>query len=215
MFSVTSSLPLIKPKDEMRKHHGQYIRFGKEFKFDPGRVEKFWERNCIAVGLAGSFVEPLEASSIGSTIQQVFALTQMLPSWSQDRYNKIVIDIFDNIVDYIVAHYLTRREDTPFWKYIKENLKVPKSLQDLLSVWEHRLPHSSDMYIPWEMFHAANYIPILHGLNWFDVNKIKSEYDSFPNHQRMEKEMKDLKNFYRRVPKKGHKRTLQMLTKRR
>ena len=202
-------------KDEMRKHHGQYIRFGKEFKFDPGRVEKFWERNCIAVGLAGSFVEPLEASSIGSTIQQVFALTQMLPSWSQDRYNKIVIDMFDNIVDYIVAHYLTRREDTPFWKYIKENLKIPKSLQDLLSIWEHRLPHSSDMYIPWEMFHAANYVPILHGLNWFNVNKIKHEYDSFPNHQRIEKEMKDLKDFYRRVPKKGHKRTLQMLTKRR
>ena len=51
MFSVTNSSLLIETRMRCEKHHGQYIRFGKEFKFDPGRVEKFWERNCIAVGL--------------------------------------------------------------------------------------------------------------------------------------------------------------------
>jgi len=136
----------------------------------------------------------------------------MLPSWDQERYNKIAIDMFDNIVDYIVAHYLTRRDDTPFWKYIKENLKIPNSLQDLLSVWKHRLPHSTDMYIPWEMFHAANYVPILHGLNWFDVKQIKTEYESFPDHEIVEKEIQDLKDFYKCIGKTGHKQTLQILT---
>lgn len=162
---------------EMEKYVGQKIRDAKHFKFEAGRLEKFWDKNCCAIGLSSNFVEPLEATSIGSSIQQVFALAAMLPSNDYMRYNEIVVGIYDNIVDYIVAHYLTTKEDTPFWKEIKNNLKIPDSLQYNLDMWKHRMPHNSDIDSSWVLFHANNYIPILHGLKWFDVDAIKAEYE--------------------------------------
>ena len=84
------------------------LDIGKEFKFDPGRVDKAWVNNCVSVGLSQSFVEPLEATSIGSAIQSVFAFLGHFPSNSKEQYNQCMADLFDNIVDYVQAHYLTK-----------------------------------------------------------------------------------------------------------
>ena len=161
---------------EMEKVYGQSLEIAKEFKFDPGRLEKAWHKNCYAVGLSQSFVEPLEATSIGSVIQQMFCFMHFLPSYDVDSCNEHVNAIFDNIVDYVQAHYLVKREDTPFWKEVKYNLKLTSGLQNQLEKWKNRLPMETDINCPWGMFSAVNYIPILHGLRWFDINKISQEY---------------------------------------
>ena len=148
----------------------------KKFKFDPGRMEKAWHKNCYAVGLSQSFVEPLEATSLGSVIQQMFAFINYYPSNSIDECNEIVNKIFDNIFDYVQAHYLTQREDTPFWKEVKYNLKITPSLQELLDTWKRRFPQSDDVMCRWGMFTALNYIPILYGLKWFDKKRVAKEY---------------------------------------
>ena len=59
---------------EMEEAYGQNLNIGKTFKFDPGRLETAWNKNCYSVGLSQSFIEPLEATSIGSIIQQVSVL---------------------------------------------------------------------------------------------------------------------------------------------
>ena len=61
---------------EMEKYYGHKIDISKHFKFDTGRLEKAWENNCYAIGLSQSFIEPLEATSIGSIIQQMFCFLQ-------------------------------------------------------------------------------------------------------------------------------------------
>ena len=162
--------------EEIEKCYGKELEVSREFKFDPGRLEKCWHNNCFAVGLSQSFVEPLEATSIGSVIQQMFCFLHFLPSYDVDRCNDHVNQIFDNIVDYIQAHYLIKKENTEFWKEIKYNFNLTDNLQNNLSIWNHKLPSPIDINCPWGMFSSINYIQILYGLDWFDIEKIKTEY---------------------------------------
>jgi len=175
---------------EMEEAYGQSLEIVKEFKFDPGRLEKAWHKNCYAVGLSQSFVEPLEATSIGSIIQQMFCFIHFLPSYDVDSCNQHINDIFDNIVDYIQAHYLVKKENTPFWKEVKYNLKLTSKLNNYLDKWKNRLPLNTDIECAWKLFGAANYIPILYGLDWFNVGKIKEEYDEMMLYNAVENEIK-------------------------
>ena len=161
---------------EMEKAYGQEITVNKTFKFDPGRLEKAWHKNCYAVGLSQSFVEPLEATAMGSVVQQMFAFIHTYPSNSIEECNDMVNGIFDNIFDYVQAHYLTKREDTSFWKEVKYDLKITSSLQKLLDKWERRFPQLSDIACQWAMFNTVNYIPILYGLKWFNTDKVLKEF---------------------------------------
>tara|TARA_B100001173_G_C15795878_1_gene465493 strand:- start:31 stop:741 length:711 start_codon:yes stop_codon:yes gene_type:complete len=161
---------------EMEEVYGQEISVNKTFKFDPGRLEKSWYKNCYAVGLSQNFVEPLEATSMGSVIQQMFAFIHTYPSNSIDECNEIVSGIFENMFDYVQAHYLVKKENTAFWKEVKNDLKITHSLQGLLDLWKVRFPQVTDVSYKWSMFNTMNYIPILYGLKWFDRKKVFEEY---------------------------------------
>jgi len=163
---------------EMEEVYGRSLDIAKQFRFDPGRLEKAWHKNCYAVGLSQSFVEPLEATSIGSVIQQMLCFMNYLPSYDADTCNEKVNAIFDNIVDYVQAHYLVKREDTPFWREVKYNLKLTPGLEKLLEKWKNRLPMPTDFFCSWGLFRPVDYIPILYGLKWFNIEKIKYEYQN-------------------------------------
>tara|TARA_B100001094_G_scaffold313646_1_gene351653 strand:+ start:4131 stop:5564 length:1434 start_codon:yes stop_codon:yes gene_type:complete len=161
---------------EMEEVYGQEIFVNKTFKFDPGRLEKSWYKNCYAVGLSQNFVEPLEATSMGSVIQQMFAFIHTYPSNSIDECNELVSGIFENMFDYVQAHYLVKKENTAFWKEVKNDLKITPSLQGLLDLWKVRFPQLTDVSYKWSMFNTMNYILILYGLKWFDRKKVFEEY---------------------------------------
>ena len=162
--------------DELERTYDREITVNKTFKFDPGRMEKAWHKNCYGVGLAQSFVEPLEATAMGSVVQQMFAFVHYFPSYSVDECNEVVDDIFDNIFDYVQAHYLVKKQDTLFWRDVKNNLKLTPSLQKLLNKWKIRFPQDVDVKCKWGMFNEVNYIQILYGLKWFDTQTVAKEY---------------------------------------
>ena len=196
---------------EIEESLGHPIEVAKEFTFNPGRLIKFWEGNCAAIGLSASFVEPLEATSIGSSIQQAFMLMNFLPSRDSVRFNDLSIKMFDNIVDYIVAHYLTRKEDTPFWKDYKNTRKIPDSLQYYLDQWRNRLPSESDCRTPWGMFSGINYIPVLYGLNWFDTAAIKKELDINGLSYRAQEQIDDARRNIDGTLEMGHKEAIKRI----
>ena len=168
------------------------FHFDKKFKFDPGRFENAWVNNCFAVGLSQSFVEPLEATSIGSAIQSMFCFLHHYPLNDREQCNKEVNHIFDNTAEYVQAHYLTKREDTAFWKFIKYDLKLLPGLKEKLEKWKYSMPLNSDFEKRWGLFGVENYIPILYGLKWFDSTKIKEEFDLYKfNYNIYEKKYKD------------------------
>ena len=169
-----------KAKEEIENHFGYEIEVGKVIDFEPGTLDKFWIKNCVAMGLSGSFVEPLEATSIGTTIQQSFLLMHYLKNYNEkviEKYNDSMNDIMTNIRDFIQLHYITDRNDTDFWKSLKD-VKIADTLKDKLELWKHRLPISEDFnkqsdYI---LFKDLNWIQILYGMNLIDIEKIKENH---------------------------------------
>jgi tryptophan halogenase len=168
-------------KQEVEKFLGHEISVGKHINFDPGAIDRPWIKNCCAVGLCANFIEPLEATSIGTSIQQAFLLMHRLPNYSQDnidQYNLDVGKIMENIRDFVILHYQTKKTNSQFWKDIQK-LEIPESLKIKINRWKKNLPieedfNQSSKYI---LFRESNFSQIMHGLNLFDQDKIKIEYE--------------------------------------
>ena len=168
-------------KLEIEKELGHEVEIAKRFKFDAGVLESAWAKNCVAMGLSGSFFEPLEATSIGLTIQQSFLLMHRIQNYDENTikdYNKSFKTIVENIRDFIALHYITNRDDTDFWK---NNLtkEIPDSLKNNLEKWKTKIPISEDFintsyYI---MFGARNFITVMAGLGLFNKEAILQEYN--------------------------------------
>lgn len=167
---------------EVEKLFNKKIQINKQFNFDPGCLEECWIKNCCAIGVSANFVEPLEASSIGTSIQQSFLLMHRLARYDEHvikNYNKSVNDIMENIRDFICLHYITKKENTNFWKDL-QSIDIPDSLQTNLEIWKNKLPIREDFsnlsnYI---LFTESNFILVMQGLNLFNVESIKKEYNS-------------------------------------
>ena len=168
-----------KAEQEISKKFKHKIHIAKNIKFNSGQLNKSWIKNCCAIGLSSSFLEPLEATSIGTTIQQSFLLINYLTSFSDkdiDQFNKNNYAITRNNLDFVLLHYLCKKSDTKFWKYITNNIKLTDSLSDNLEKWKHRLPTCLDLNIPYSLFGPKNYIILLNALNLFNINSVKQEY---------------------------------------
>lgn len=103
----------------------------RKFNFTSGRSSIFWKGNCLALGLSSAFLEPLEATSIHTTVIQtlVFVMEHLQPTKERtvnqfriDSYNNMATKLHDNIRDFLIMHYLGGRNDTEFWKYMNSGL---------------------------------------------------------------------------------------------
>jgi flavin-dependent dehydrogenase len=165
---------------ELEEYFKYPIEIKRSFNFDPGALEQCWIKNCCAVGVSANFVEPLEASSIGTTIQQAFLLMHKIGRYNENSiksYNKSVNDIMNNIRDFICLHYITEKQTTDLWKDLKK-MPLPDTLAENLELWKHRLPISEDFnnlsdYI---LFKDSNFLVVMEGLGLLDKNSINDEY---------------------------------------
>lgn len=104
-------------------------------RFVTGRRKAFWVGNCVALGLASGFLEPLESTSIHLAVSGLYNLIDHFPDRDFDRrniaaYNAQLIREFETVRDFIILHYRpSEREDTPFWRACRE-MTVPDSLAD-------------------------------------------------------------------------------------
>jgi hypothetical protein len=170
-----------KAKLEVEKEIGYEIEIGKTFQFDPGALENVWTKNCVAMGLSGCFFEPLEATSIGLTIQQSFLLMHRIENYDETvikDYNQSFKNITENIRDFIVLHYLTKRKDTQFWKSVLKT-DIPESLKYNLEKWKTKIPIAEDFKnsSTYSMFGPSNFITVMAGLNLFNKEAILKEYN--------------------------------------
>ena len=187
-----------KAKLEIEKELGYKINIGKHIKFDPGRLDKVWIKNCVAIGLSANFVEPLEATSIGTSIQQSFLLMHNLndPVGSvREQYNTQVKSIMENIRDFIYLHYLRWNQHNWFWKnYTYEN--APLNIKKMIGLWKRRLPIDDDMKTSnYSLFWACNFIQVLNGLGFYDYNNsIKKQYNLIPT-----KTKNEIENYFKKI----------------
>lgn len=149
------------------------------FKFDPGHLENCWVKNCCAVGLASSFVEPLEATSIGGTIQQIKWLIPDIASYKrgntemQKKFNKSFNLMMDNILFMIRMHYISDRRDTEFWRACAD-MPINDSLEEAIGLWQERMPRRNDFsFVNGEMFGAAHFIHVAQGQNCLNPESVE------------------------------------------
>lgn len=107
----------------------------KVLQFRTGHRRTFWEKNCVAIGLAGGFIEPLESTSIHLVQQGIQLLVNLWPlegstANQMAQYNRMMTAEYEDIRDFIVLHYkATTRNDSAFWNYVRE-MAIPNSLQE-------------------------------------------------------------------------------------
>lgn len=125
-------------EDKARDHllasvDGKPLTDPRLIKFTTGTRRKHWHRNCVAIGLSASFIEPLESTSIHLIQRAIIRLMQMFPT---DEVQKTDVDEFnrqteyemEHIRDFIILHYnLTNRDDTAFWNHVR-TMDIPDSL---------------------------------------------------------------------------------------
>ena len=109
--------------------------------FRTGRRRKQWNRNCLALGLASGFLEPLESTSIHLIQQGIVRFLRMFPTQGViqediDEFNKQAEFDIEHIRDFIILHYhVTNRSDTPFWRHCRQ-MDIPDSLKHRIELFK-------------------------------------------------------------------------------
>jgi hypothetical protein len=112
----------------------------RQLRFTTGRRRKAWLRNCVALGLAAGFVEPLESTSIQLIMDGVGRLIENFPDRDfaphlADEYNRRIAFQYESIRDFIVMHYkLTQRSDSGFWRHCAA-MPIPETLQHQIELF--------------------------------------------------------------------------------
>ncbi|MFT6330329.1 MAG: flavin-dependent dehydrogenase [Bermanella sp.] len=141
--------------------------------FSPGYREKFWHKNCVAVGLSAGFIEPLEATALALIELSAKMISEQLPADREamdlvaKRFNAKFLHRWLNIVDFLKLHYvLSNRTDSAYWREISDVEQLPDTLKDQLLLWKTRAPYHYDATHTEEMFPPASYQYILYGMDF-------------------------------------------------
>lgn len=191
-------------KNEIENYFNTSINPIKFIKFDAGYSELFWKENVLGLGLASSFVEPLEATSINNTIIQlaIFVKEFLKPDIDKTNldsykkiYNKRIKFLNDLTIDFIALHYIGKRNDTEFWKHVQKK-KKSEHLDFLIDIASKQVPSfilHEGMYGSWSL-PLANWI--FAGLDMFDPKIILDDLKKFHDINNIEILYK---NFYKSV----------------
>ena len=144
---------------------GKPLADPKILRFTAGKRRLGWVKNCLGVGLSTGFLEPLESTSIHLIQMAILKLVEQFPHRQVnpaiiDQYNREMDELYDNIRDFIIAHYkVTDREDTPFWRYCR-NMGIPDSLAAKIQLFRER---GEVRVLPNDLFQQTSWFAVLYG----------------------------------------------------
>jgi tryptophan 7-halogenase len=144
---------------------GQVLAEPRRLSFTTGRRAEFWHRNCVAVGLSGGFLEPLESTSIHMVQSAIERILAFLPTDRPDpsaiaEYNRQSAFEMERIRDFIVLHYkATDRDDTAFWRHCAA-MPIPDTLASRIELFREAGRIFRDGA---ELFAEAGWVQVLLG----------------------------------------------------
>jgi len=168
--------------------------------FEPGYRPRQWIKNCVAIGLSGGFVEPLESTGVILIEAAAGMVAEMFPHSGPveapaRRFNELISARYDNIVNFLKLHYCLSRRQEPFWRDNVDPASIPERLRDLLDQWRYRPPSRYDFILDLETFAFFNYQYILYGME-FPTDPGRADY---PNTAEAEKLFARIRAFSERA----------------
>jgi len=124
-------------------------------RFTTGMRRKVWNRNCVAIGLSGGFLEPLESTSIYLIQTAILKFIRSFPGRDfntvhVDEYNRQMANKYEECRNFLVLHYhATQRDDTPFWDYCR-TMEIPEELERRMRLFRRTAIvsfHRSELFI--------------------------------------------------------------------
>ncbi|MFA6444202.1 MAG: tryptophan halogenase family protein [Sterolibacterium sp.] len=149
----------------MNNLEGKALTEPRYIPYVPGRRKKTWNRNCVAIGLAAGFFEPIESTNIHLIQTAISRLFTFFPRTSFDaadidEFNRQVEFEYERIRDFIILHYkATERDDSPFWNYCR-NMSIPDTLQHKIDLYRSNGRIFRDGL---ELFADVSWIQVMHG----------------------------------------------------
>jgi tryptophan halogenase len=157
---------------EAEEYHGRKLEIVKHFKFKTGTYEKFWVKNCVAIGLASSFLEPMEATSLMTSIMFLKNLLDYdFDEKNRDEYNEKMLNINEQNMLFVRHHYTCDRVDTEFWRHYK-NLPLPNKLMELYDD-NNNFKNLRNMELKNKLSHNGEGVSNFNWDSWFTIHKGK------------------------------------------
>jgi tryptophan 7-halogenase len=118
---------------------GEILGTPRLIRFATGHRRRFWDRNCVAIGLSSGFLEPLESTSLYLIRQGISRFIALFPDASlspilRDEYNRWMQRDFEQVRDLMVFHYFANGREEPFWRHCRA-MKIPETLQRRLALF--------------------------------------------------------------------------------
>jgi tryptophan halogenase len=132
--------------------------------FTPGRRAVAWARNCVALGLASGFLEPLESTSIALIETGIERLKSLFPDKDFDpaviaQYNEQSAEEIERVRDFLILHYKLNGRSGAFWEACRD-MEVPDGLDAKRALWRAR---GAFVRYRWEMFSPPSWLAIYAG----------------------------------------------------
>lgn len=157
------------------KYHGKDLENSavRKIPMKAGYRENMWEKNCVTLGLAQGFVEPLEATSLfvtdfcASMIAKKFPVNkEEIPLYAKST-NETAQFLWERIFDFIQVHYcISDRRDTPFWRDVTQGVAMSDLLKERLALWKYSIPQRTDFYSTFDFFNTGSYQAVLYGMDY-------------------------------------------------
>ena len=122
---------------------GEALADPRVLRFKAGKRQKAWAHNCIGMGLAGGFLEPLESTSIYLVQMAIMHMLTLMPAERAIdpalpcEFNRVMDVEYDRIRDFLILHYVANEADAPLWERVTA-AQVPDTLEDKIDRFRHR-----------------------------------------------------------------------------
>ena len=140
--------------------------------FKVGQRKKSWVGNCVAIGLSGGFLEPIESTGLYFVQLAALTLAEYFPYGNDmeplaKRFNTIMGDRFKETMEFINLHYcLTKRKDTHFWREVTRPERIPDSVKEKIEFWKQKPPSRGDFPDNFTLFSYQNHELVLYGMDF-------------------------------------------------
>jgi tryptophan halogenase len=164
-----------KAEEELRAYIGPDAKglSARKIPIRSGHRETFWKNNCVAVGLAAGFLEPLESSAIVLIELSAKLIAEQMPPNREvmdivsARFNEVNHYRWGRIIDFLKLHYVLTRRPEKFWQDNTDPAGIPERLRHLLQLWKYQPPWFFDEFDRLEeVFPAASYQYVLYGMGF-------------------------------------------------